>query len=117
MKYKKISGYVGIRKNLSSSMYEVSKKIKGRTFSKTFKTVKEVTDLAIENGYTVYGLSASYIDDLKVLNQNENLNFDWLFVDGTVLKTIIRANPGILTLENGTVTGKWNWIDADDFKP
>ena len=82
-----------------------------------FDTVKRVTDLAIEDGYTVYGLSASYIDDLKVLNEKYEFDFDWLFVDGTVLKTIIRANPGIITLEKGTVTGKWNWIDADNFKP
>ncbi len=82
-----------------------------------FTAIKNATDLAIENGYTVYGLSSSYIDDLKLLNENNGFNFDWLFVDGTVLKTIIRANPGIITLEKGTVTGKWNWIDADDFKP
>ncbi|MDP7321693.1 MAG: site-specific integrase [Bacteriovoracaceae bacterium] len=43
MKYKKVSGYVGIRKNLQSGMYEASKKIKGKTFSKTFKTIKEAT--------------------------------------------------------------------------
>ncbi len=85
--------------------------------SEGFTAVKKITDLAIENGYTVYGLSSSYIDDLKELNKRRGFNFDWLFVDGTVLKTIIRANPGIITLEKGTVTGKWNWIDADDFKP
>jgi uncharacterized membrane protein YphA (DoxX/SURF4 family) len=82
-----------------------------------FLEIKKATNLAIENGYTVYGLSASYIDDLKELNAKQGFDFDWLFVDGTVLKTIIRANPGIITLEKGTVTGKWNWIDAGNFKP
>lgn len=43
MKYKKVSGYVGIRKDLNSGMYEASKKIKGKTFSKTFRTIKEAT--------------------------------------------------------------------------
>lgn len=82
-----------------------------------FAAVKTATDKAIEKGYTVYGLSASYIDDLKVVNQEQAFNFDWLFVDGTVLKTIIRANPGVITLDNGTVTGKWNWVDLEDFNP
>ncbi len=82
-----------------------------------FKNIQKVTDLALKNGYSVYGLSSSYIDDLMVINENNSLNFDWLFVDGTVLKTIIRANPGVVTLNKGTVTGKWNWIDAEDFKP
>jgi len=82
-----------------------------------YTNVKKATDLALKNGYTVYGLSSSYIDDLMAINKEKGLNFDWLFVDGTVLKTIIRANPGIVTLNKGTVTGKWNWNDADDFKP
>ena len=82
-----------------------------------FTSIKAATDLAKANGYTVYGLSASYIDDLVVLNQESEMDIEWLFVDATVLKTIIRANPGIITLDKGTVTGKWNWIDADDFKP
>ena len=82
-----------------------------------FSNIKAATDLAKENGYIVYGLSASYIDDLVSLNLKNQMNFEWLFVDGTVLKTIIRANPGIITLNKGTVTGKWNWIDADNFKP
>ncbi len=84
---------------------------------KGFEKIKTATDLAIKNGYTVYGLSSSYIDDLMVVNKEYDLKFDWLFVDGTVLKTIIRANPGIITLNKATVTGKWNWIDADGFKP
>lgn len=82
-----------------------------------FENIKKATDLALENGYTVYGLSSSYIDDLVALNEKQHLKFEWLFVDGTVLKTIIRANPGIITMDKATVTGKWNWIDADNFKP
>ena len=62
-------------------------------------------------------VKTSYIDDLVALNERSELKFEWLFVDGTVLKTIIRANPGIITMDKATVTGKWNWIDADNFKP
>lgn len=82
-----------------------------------FVRMKNATELALKNGYEVYGLSSSYIDDLKELNRKESLNFEWLFVDTTVLKTIIRANPGLMILNKGTVTGKWNWIDTDQFNP
>ena len=44
-----------------------------------FSQLKSTTDLALQNGYTVYGLSASYIDDLNELNSNYQLNFEWLF--------------------------------------
>ena len=78
-----------------------------------FPNIKEVTDKALENGYTVYALSASLEDDFMLVKSEFKLNFEMLFCDETTLKTIIRANPGIVTLQKGTVTGKWNWIDAD----
>lgn len=77
-----------------------------------FSKIKEVSDKAIKKGYKVYALSASLEEDFLDIKDEFDLNFDLLFCDETTLKTIIRANPGIVILRNGTVTGKWNWIDA-----
>jgi len=79
-----------------------------------FANIKEVTDKANKNGYKVYLLTASLEEDFLDIKDEFDLNFDMLFCDETTLKTIIRANPGILTLQKGTVTGKWNWIDTDE---
>jgi len=81
-----------------------------------FLAIKTITDEAIEKGYTVYALTSSMTEEFDAIKNEFNLNFDLLFCDGTTLKTIIRANPGILTLQNGTVTGKWSWVDADSIK-
>lgn len=78
-----------------------------------FSKIKIVTDKAITNGYKVYALSASLEEDFLDIKDEFNLNFDMLFCDETTLKTIIRANPGIVALQKGTVTGKWNWVDAE----
>ncbi len=83
---------------------------------KGFSNIKILTDNALENGYSVYALSSSLNEEFKAIKNEFNLNFEALFCDETTLKTIIRANPGILILKNGTVTGKWNWVDADDVK-
>lgn len=78
-----------------------------------FSAIKTVADKAIKNGYKVYGVSASFEDDLIATKSKHNLPFDFLFCDETTLKTMIRSNPGIMTLSKGTVTSKWNWKDAD----
>ena len=78
-----------------------------------FANIKEVTEKASKNGYKVYLLTASLEADFLDIKDEFNLNFDMLFCDETTLKTIIRANPGIVTLQKGTVTGKWNWVDSD----
>lgn len=43
--------------------------------------------------------------------QKEQLNIPYYFADATVLKTIIRSNPGIVLIDEGTVLGKWHYND------
>lgn len=91
--------------------YDLSK-----TDEPAFENIKLLTDQALNKGYKVYALSASFMDDFKVLKEKYDLNFDMLYTDETTLKTIVRANPGIMTLEKGVITGKWNGNDADRVK-
>lgn len=78
--------------------------------------IKEVGEKALENGYTVYMFSASTEEDYLKLKTKYDFEFDLLFCDETTLKTIIRSNPGIVTLNKGTITGKWSWVDAGKVK-
>ena len=81
-----------------------------------FKSIKEITEKAIKKGYAVYGASASFTDELIIAKEKYNLPFDFLFCDGTTLKTMVRANPGLMMLNKGTITGKWNWSDIDQIE-
>ncbi len=83
---------------------------------KGWLNIKEISEKAMQNGYTVYCFSASTNEDYLKIKNKYNLDFDLLFCDETTLKTIIRSNPGIVTISKGTITGKWNWIDADEVK-
>lgn len=74
--------------------------------------IKEVTDKALKNGYTVIGLSASSQEETDQLTENYKLNFKFYFCDETTLKTIVRSNPGILELDRGTIKQKLHWNDA-----
>lgn len=81
-----------------------------------FPAIKEVTTKAIAKGYTVYGVSASFTDDLVLAKEKYNLPFNFLFCDETTLKTMIRANPGVVILDKGTVVEKKNWIDLEELE-
>jgi uncharacterized membrane protein YphA (DoxX/SURF4 family) len=83
-----------------------------RSNPKGFANIKKITDEAIEKGYTVIGLSASLAENLETLKTTYQLNFDFYFCDQTVLKTIVRSNPGILELNAGTIKQKLHWNDA-----
>lgn len=81
-----------------------------------YHAVKKVTEEALEKGYKVIGLSASSTEETEILTKNQNLNFPFYFCDMTTLKTIVRSNPGVLELQNGTIKQKYHWNDAHKFK-
>ena len=83
---------------------------------KAFIEIKKMSDEAIKKGYKVYGVSASFSDILQLTKKKFDLPFEFLFCDETTLKTMIRANPGIIILNKGTVVDKKNWNDIDDLK-
>jgi len=83
---------------------------------KAFTSIKNLGDKAIKEGYTVYCFSASTEEDFLQIKKQYQFNFDLLFCDETTLKTIVRSNPGVVILNKGTITGKWNWVDIDKIK-
>jgi len=76
--------------------------------------VKEASDRAMKHGYEVIGLTASSQEKIDALKKKYDLDFSFIQMDETTVKTIIRSNPGLLTLHKGTVTQKAHWNDADD---
>ena len=68
-------------------------------------------------GYSIYAVTASSdqeINDVKRRFDLEDIPF--LFCDATTLKTIIRANPGLVVLQKGTVIDKRNVKDYSRLK-
>ena len=61
-------------------------------------------------------MSASSQEETEKLKKKHGLNFDFYFCDMTTLKTIVRSNPGLVMLENGTITQKLHFNDAADLK-
>ena len=66
---------------------------------------------AIESGALWVGITASGYKQVNEFRHNHQLAFDFWNGDATMLKTIIRSNPGLVYLENGVVVKKWHYND------
>ncbi|WP_422105623.1 BT_3928 family protein [Winogradskyella sp.] len=78
--------------------------------------LRAFTDEAIRKGYTVIGLTSSGNEAKERVKQDYKLDFDFYLCDEKVIKTIVRANPGIVLLERGTVVNKTHWNDIEDME-
>lgn len=79
-----------------------------------FNAIKGLSERALKKGYTVVGLTSSSTERQEEIMKEFSLNFEFYQSDETVLKTIVRSNPGILTLQKGTITQKVHWFDSSE---
>lgn len=71
---------------------------------------------AKDNKYKVSVLTGSSIPDVKNILKGYNMDYEVYNTDATPLKTIMRANPGLLILKKGTIIAKYHYHDLPDFK-
>jgi len=67
----------------------------------------------LKSGAKIYALTGSSDADIQKFKDKTDVTFPFWKTDPTTLKTIIRANPGLVKLNKGTITGKWNWRDFE----
>jgi uncharacterized membrane protein YphA (DoxX/SURF4 family) len=58
-----------------------------------------------------YAITASADEDIATFTQKTNISFPFYKADPITLKTVIRANPGLVLIKDGTIVGKWHWKD------
>jgi len=78
------------------------------------KNQEEINQLALwanNQGYTFICLTASSDEDISDFKMNQNASYDFYATDEIQLKTIVRSNPGLVLLQNGTILNKWHWRD------
>jgi len=57
-------------------------------------------------------LTASGEEVFESFRHEHQLAVPYYFADATVLKTIIRSNPGLVLMQNGVIVGKWHHNDV-----
>lgn len=78
--------------------------------------LKTLQDQARAKGYEIIGLTASGEATKQRIKKGYSIDFDWYLCDEKALKTVVRSNPGVLELDNGTVKQKVHWNDIEDLE-
>lgn len=73
-----------------------------------FGDIDMIYEYANDNGYNFYCLTASGDSAIQRWKDMTGAEYRFCHTDETTLKTIIRSNPGLLLLKNGTVINKWS---------
>ena len=76
---------------------------------------KNAADFAENNDFGFYCVTSSSADFIGEWSANNNTDFRFAHADERVLKTMIRANPGLMLLQNGNVINKWDDSEIPDF--
>lgn len=76
-----------------------------------FGEIDMLYEYAADHGYPFYGLTASGQDAVDRWRDLTGAEYPFCFTDETTLKTIVRSNPGMLLLKNGTIIQKWSHND------
>lgn len=76
--------------------------------------IEDIYDYCRQYGYTIYGITAS--DSEKAMNwcRTAGMRIKFLNADETVLKTMIRSNPGVVLVKNGIILNKWGKNELPD---
>lgn len=61
-------------------------------------------------------LTASGSDEIEKFRKLYDIPYNFFVTDPITLKTIIRSNPGLVILKNGTVAAKWHHNDIPDYE-
>jgi len=75
------------------------------------KMANDLAAFCTNNNCSFYCLTASNKNEIVEKISSLNLNLDFCTTDEITLKTIIRSNPGLVLLKEGTIIGKWHYRD------
>ncbi len=69
---------------------------------------ESISEYAANRGYGFYCITSTPSGALSDWSKKHNARFNFTHADERVLKTMIRSNPGLMLIKNGTVINKWD---------
>lgn len=81
----------------------------GKTSHAEQQKLVEIASQCESKGIPFIGLTASGYTQINNLRHEHQIMYPYWNGDATMLKTIVRSNPGLIYLENGVVKNKWHF--------
>ena len=63
-----------------------------------------------------YAISNATAEEASKFRKEYHVPYTFYTADGTALKTVIRSNPGLVLIKDGTVTAMWHYHQFPDLK-
>lgn len=82
-----------------------------RTNEGMLDVINDLYDYAKVGGHPFYMLTSSSVAEIEEWTEHTGAAYPYLHADEILLKTMIRANPGLIVLKDATVIGKWSAPD------
>ncbi|MBK7969981.1 MAG: DoxX family protein [Bacteroidetes bacterium] len=82
-----------------------------KTCDKVQNEVNALVAKCDENKIPFFGLTSTAPEETDKIRHEFQSMFDYYYCDATTLKTIIRSNPGLVLLKQGTVIDMWHHHD------
>ena len=73
-----------------------------------FGEIDGIYEYSLDHGYPFYALTASTDEAISHWRDVTGAEYNFFHTDETTLKTVIRSNPGLVLVKDGTVIGKWS---------
>lgn len=94
--------------NDSSDIYLIIMYDLAKTDTTHMTELIQLYETKAAEGAKIYALTASYEAEINQFAKRTGAPFQFCMADPIMLKTVVRANPGIVVLRNGTVTDKFS---------
>jgi uncharacterized membrane protein YphA (DoxX/SURF4 family) len=78
---------------------------------KNLETMREMIHYCEASNFSFAVLTASLPGFTAEFKETNKIDADFFFADDITLMAMIRSNPGLILMKNGTILGKWHYND------
>ncbi|MBE9467406.1 MAG: DoxX family protein [Bacteroidetes bacterium] len=78
--------------------------------------INDFADYCLDNNFKFICVTSSTNNQIEEYQKRTNAQYDFGNTDEITLKTIIRANPGLVLLKHGVIIDKWHFNDIPEIK-